>query len=336
MKKSFLTDLKAYNPNQIDADIVLSANESRNYLFENGFTFDQDTSKYPEANADSLREALASKWNLSKNNFIVGNGSTELLELCVKTYVDQNDTILTFTPSFSMYEIYAKIYNANIVQVPIEKDGTMNMGTFIQKAKEVKPKLIFLCTPNNPTGSTVCKDEINLLLSETDALVIVDEAYIEFDGESQSMIKYVTQNDRLIVARTFSKAYGLAAFRLGYMIASETIINDLLSIKLPYNVNQASIEIGKMALTKKQEVSTFIDDIIYTRNDFYRKLCTLNLTVYTSKANFLFVKSDIDLYNILLNKGILIRSFGDGTYRITIGTQIEMDQVYKVLKEALL
>ena len=281
MKKSYLKDLKPYNPNQIDAQIILSANESRNYLFKEGFTFTKDTSKYPEANADSLREKLAAKWNLDKNNFIVGNGSTELLELVVKTYVDSGDSILTFSPSFSMYDIYAKIYNANIVKVPIDEDGTMDITKLIQKAKEVKPKLIFLCTPNNPTGSTVCKSEIDLLINQTDALVVVDEAYIEFDNESQTMIKTVNENPRVIVARTFSKAYGLAAFRLGYMAANQSIISDLLSIKLPYNVNQATIEIGKLALPKKKAVSNFIDDMIYTRNEFYSKIKTLNITVYS-------------------------------------------------------
>jgi len=335
MKKSYLKDMVAYKPNQIDADIVLSANESKNYLFQEGTLFNQDTSRYPEANADSLRKALAKTWGLNYNHFIIGNGSTELLELMVKTYVNQKDVILTFEPSFSMYRVYAKIYNASLETVEIEQDGRMNMASFIEKAKEVKPKLIFLCSPNNPTGSMVKREDIMSLMLQTDAIVVVDEAYMDFADDSETMVKYVNAYDRLIVARTFSKAFGLAAYRIGYLVSNPSIIKDLLSIKLPYNVNQASIEVGKIALSKTKKVKAFISETMETRDYVINTLKDLNMVVYPSQGNFVFIKSDQNLYDILLSRGILIRSFNNNTYRMSIGSIDEMKQVIAILKEAL-
>ncbi len=336
MKKEYLNELKPYNPNQIDASIVLSANESTNYLFEDGVSFEKDTSKYPEANGDSLRLKLAEKWNLEKENFILGNGSTELLELVVKTYVNESENIVSFAPSFSMYDIYSKIYNANLLKVQIESDGTMNVDTLIKVANDSNAKLIFLCTPNNPTGGILSKEEVLKVLTNTKSILVVDEAYMDFSYDSETVISLVNNYDNLIVARTFSKAYGLAAFRLGYIVSNKSVIDDLLSLKLPYNVNQATIEVGKKALSYNKEVTDFIDSTIKRRDEFIAKLTTLPINVYPSKGNFVFVESDIDLYQVLLQNDILIRSFQDGTYRITIGTKSQMDMIYNILKEELL
>ncbi len=336
MIKKHLETLKAYNPNQIQADLILSANETRNYLFTEGVYFDKDTARYPEANADTLRDKLADKWQLVKENFIIGNGSTELLELIVKTYVNQDENIVTFTPSFSMYDIYSKIYNANLVKIEINKDGVMDVDKLITKANTIETKLIFLCTPNNPTGSFLSKENVLKVITNTKALVVVDEAYMDFAFDQETVVNFINTYPNLIVARTFSKAYGLAAFRLGYLVANKVIINNLLKVKLPYNVNQSSIEIGKQALERKQDVETFITKITDTRNWVMNKFSNLPITVYPSKANFVFVKSNRNIYQALLKKGILIRSFHNDTYRITIGTQKEMELVYQILKEELL
>lgn len=335
MKKEFLKELQAYQPNQIEADIILSANESKNYLYKDGYLFDKDTAKYPEANADSLRMALAKKWNLHKDNFIIGNGSTELLELIVKTYVNPSENVLTFSPSFSMYDIYAKIYNSNIVKVPIDEDGTMDITKFLKTAKKVQPKVTFLCTPNNPTGGMLSRKEVITVLDNCPGIIVVDEAYMDFAKDSETVIDLVNAYHNVIVARTFSKAYGLASMRLGYAISNKTIINDLLSIKLPYNVNQFSIEVGKNALKKTTQVQVFMDNMIARRELFLSDLKALNLQAYPSYGNFIYIKSKLNLYDILLEKHILIRSFKDDSYRITVGSSTEMDNVINAIKEAI-
>ncbi|MFW5842182.1 MAG: histidinol-phosphate transaminase [Bacillota bacterium] len=333
--KQSLNALKPYKADQIDVPIVLNANETRNYLFQDPISIKENFASYPNALGNPLRDKLATKYNLKRDNFIIGNGSTELLDLTVKTFLNPGETMLTFTPSFSMYPIYATLYDANYVTIETEPDGSQSIDKLIQKAEEINPKIIFLCTPNNPTGTLVKKQDIIRLLNQTDALVVLDEAYMEFAKEKESLLKESPNYPNLLVARTFSKAYGLAYARLGFMSGNKSLIDTLLSVKLPYNVNGMSLQLGMDALDKDTQFNAFIDETINTRDTFYQACLDLGLDAVPSEGNFIFIKSTIDLYAGLLERGILIRSFNNNTYRISIGTKKTMQKTIKALKEVL-
>lgn len=333
--KSNIQTLIPYRSKQVDVPIVLNANETRNYLFPTGYAVELDFQKYPNTNADELRQALALRYHLNLENFIIGNGSTELLELSVKTFTEPGDYAITFDPSFAMYDIYAQIHGVRLLKVPAEQDKRQDIDCMIALAKRYNPSLIFLCTPNNPTGYMNTKDEVLSLINATDALVIVDEAYMDFAFDRDSVASVVEEYPNLIVARTFSKAYGLAAIRLGYLIANKTIINTLLKVKLPYSVNGVSVQIGLKALAKEQAKQEFIQTMITERERLFKELTNLSFTVVPSKANFVFLSSPINIQDPLLERGILIRSFGSNTYRISIGTTDENNQLLTALKEVL-
>jgi histidinol-phosphate aminotransferase len=331
--RSSIATLVPYRSKQLDVPIVLNANETRNYLFPDGVPIDLPLARYPETNADSLRDDLAIRYDVTKEHVIIGNGSTDLLELAVKTFTDPGDVVLSFDPSFAMYRIYATIHGTEYQTVPAEDDKSQNIDRLIQAAEESNPALIFLCTPNNPTGVMNTRDDIARLLQATDALVIVDEAYMDFAFEQESVATWVDRYPNLIVARTFSKAYGLAAIRLGYLIANPTLINTLLKVKLPYSVNAISVAIGRAALQEEERVKTFLNEIVTERERMYQALVDLDFDVVPSFTNFLYVTTSLPLQDLLLKQGILIRSFGNDAYRITIGTKDQNDTIVSILKE---
>jgi len=331
--KESIQRLIKYEAKQINARIVLSANETKNYLFGSGYTFTNDFSKYPEVNGDSLRTALAQKYNLSMDNFIIGNGSTELLELVVKTYCEKEDSILTFDPSFSMYDIYGMIYGVTVNKVPTGEDFIQSIDKMLEYITRYNPKLLFVCNPNNPTGNLVKRKDIIRLLDNTDALVVVDEAYMEFVKESESVADLIDDYDNLIVARTFSKAYGLASSRLGYMIGNAELMNNLFKVKLPYNVNSLTLQLGLEALKMEAKMYLFVDNIITQREILKGELEKMGYKVYPSFGNFIYLKTEKDLFNTLLEKDILIRSFNNGCYRITVGSNEENIELLQALME---
>lgn len=328
-----IEELKAYNAAQINAEIILSANETKNYLFKNGYDINVDFSRYPEVKGDTLREELGKKFNVEKDQIIIGNGSTQLLELVVRTYTQKGNKIITFTPSFAMYEIYAKSQNTEIVQVPLNDNMVLDIDSFIKEADQEGVSLIILCNPNNPTGTLIKQKDILKIIDNTSALVIVDEAYMEFTDESESVLDYVNQYDKLIIARTFSKAYGLAALRLGYMISNKEIITNLSKVALPYNVNAVTQSIGVKALSFESKMKNFTKTIAMERDRIITELTKYNYKIYSSFTNFVYMYTTKDIYKYLLENGVLIRTFKNDFYRITVGDKLENDKVISLLGE---
>lgn len=331
--KESVEKLIKYEAKQMDAKIILNANETTNYLFDSGYQFSHDFSRYPEVNGDSLRTELAKKYDLTMNHFILGNGSTELLELVVKTYCEQNDTILTFQSSFSMYDIYGMIYGIPVQKVPTLDNFVQSIDEMLAYISIYNPKLLFVCNPNNPTGNLIKRNEIIHLLDNTKALVVVDEAYMEFVKDSESVVDLVDQYDNLIVARTFSKAYGLASSRLGYLVGNIQLIGTLLKVKLPYNVNSFTLQLGKEALKVEDKMKLFVDNIITQRTLLEEQFRTMGYEVFPSNGNFIYIRTKQDLFTLLLEKSILIRSFNNGCYRITVGSETENIQLLQAIME---
>lgn len=334
--------LKSLKPYQVEAEfqgIRLDANETRNFLFPEGFDLSAfEFHRYPDHGAKALRDSLSQYLGIDARFILEGNGSSELIELMIKTYIEKDELIMSFEPTFSMYRVYSQIYEAKYLGFPLNNDYTLDVDAFIKVIQVNQPKLIFLCTPNNPTGGQLKKEDIIKIISSTEALIVIDEAYMEFADVIESMTQEVLDYQNVIVLRTFSKAFGLASIRLGYMIANETIVSTINRVKSPYHLNQVTQTIGIAALRKIEIVISEVKDIIQRRETLKMRLKTLPIIVYPSKGNFIFIQSpNKKLYQPLLNQGIRIRAYQDpvDSYRITIGTQEENDSLYQALKEIL-
>lgn len=338
-----IKNLEEYEPNNMPYRIKLDANEGKNILFldinKDGIRFTEDfyINLYPDSDATLLRTEIGKYLNINPDNIVAGNGSSEMIELIMKTFIDKDDIILSFVPTFSMYSIFSKIYSAKFVGVKSNDDFSTDMNVLIRIAKEIKPKIIFLCNPNNPTGYLTDKNEIKRLLENVDSIVVVDEAYMEFARDS--MIEEISQYNNLIVLRTLSKALGLAAIRLGYMVACEDIIKVMKKVKSPYNLNSISQYMGIEAFKSKDKILKYVEEVKTERDYLYGELIKLPLKVYKSDGNFIFFKSDVDKLSKKLQKeGVLIRSFSgdlEGYYRVTVGIRWENEVFLKTLKEIL-
>jgi histidinol-phosphate aminotransferase len=337
IKKSY-ENLIPYQVEQIDVNLRLDANENVDLkLFSisdlNQIAFNQ----YPNNESLNLVKAIAKVYQVNQSSVITGNGSSELLELMVKTFVEPHEVVMSFHPSFSMYQVYAKLYNAKFVGVPLNDDMSFNIDLMIETAQKYQPKIIFLCNPNNPTGSILSRSSVLKIMNHTNAIIIVDEAYIEFSDEDISLIRHVNQYERLVVTRTFSKAYGLASIRLGFLVSNQVIIDQLKKVVVPYHLNALSQKIGELALKKKDRVISNAKTIRVERQKLEIIFEKLGFKVFHSQGNFVFIHSNIqNLKQVLIEKNILIRDFKipfDHYYRITIGTPKQNEQLIQTLKE---
>jgi len=338
--RNTLKNLKPYQPQTEQTTIKLDANESKNYLMNDALSFnDLSLNLYPDSNANLLRSKLSTYTKIPSSQIIVGNGSSEMIELMLKTFIETGDVVLSFEPSFSMYAIYTTIYNGNYQGVPSKADFKLDIDDMITYAKKYNPKLIFICSPNNPTGQIIPQTDIIKLIKSTDALICLDEAYIEFSKQSNSMMSMVDQFENLMVIRTFSKAFGLAGIRLGYLVSNQNLVNELYKVKSPYNLNAVSQSLGVYALSKIDQVNSYTKSIIKERLIVEKALSKLNIKVYPSEANFIFFQSlEPNLYNKLIDKDIRIRAFSDklkNYYRVTIGSQDENKQFIEAMKEII-
>lgn len=318
MIRKSIENLRPYQVVQIENAVKLDANENANNL---NLTIDCSTvNRYPDNDALKLKKAIGHYLSVDEKDIIVGNGSSEMIDLLMRTYIDPGDKILGFDVSFSMYKIFAQIYGGEYVSVNND-NYVMDMDRLIETAKTEQAKIIMICNPNNPTGYLIHKIDIERLCKSTKSIVVVDEAYIEFcEG---SMINRLGGYDNLVVLRTFSKAWGLAGARVGYMISSPQIIRDVSRVKAPYNLNCLSQEAALNVLKHSEQIFKNIDEIIAQRDCVYKQMLTLGYKVYKSAANFLYFEGPKSLYDTLVSKGIVIRAFNNNKYRVTIGSQSE-------------
>lgn len=342
-----IKDLKEYKENNSPYKIKLDANEGENLFFNDIGDIDLDVLKeinrYPDSNAEKLRDKIGLYIGVNPDYILAGNGSSEMIELVMKTFIEKDDEILSFVPTFTMYGIFSKIYSAEFIGIEGNEelssnprdDFSVDIDILIEKAKEINPKLILLCNPNNPTGDLISKDDIKKLLENTDSLVVVDEAYIEFADES--MVDEIDNYQNLIILRTLSKAIGLAGIRLGYMVSNTEIIGWVNKIKAPYNLNSLSQAFGIMALNKSSLIEEYIEKEKSERAKLYNEFKELGVKVYPSSTNFILFYSEIkNLSGKIQNDDILIREFGgdlEGYYRVTVGTEYENNEFVKSLKE---
>lgn len=339
LTKKSIRSLKGYKTNNIQCRIKLDANEGKNILLEDDLVIDKGFSfnLYPDNEAAALREEISRFTGIKTSNILPGNGSSEMIELVIKTYADKNDVILSFTPTFSMYSIFSQVYAAKFVSIKCNENFSVDIKALTAKAQEINPKVIFLCNPNNPTGYLIDKSEILYLLDNTDSIVVIDEAYIEFGGDS--IVNEISEYKNLIVLRTMSKAFGLASLRLGYMVSNDKIINLISKVKAPYTLNAVTQYIGVRALKNADRVTAYIDEVKQQREYLFNELIKENIKAYKSSCNFVFFYLKInDLLKKLQDHGILIRGFsGDlkDYYRVSVGYDWENKKFIESLKEII-
>lgn len=341
-EKESIRSLEPYITNPTVCSVKLDANEGDKDLYldllkklgQSHLTLNY----YPDDSYSELKKEINNYVGYEPKNITVGNGSSELLDLCVKTFVDKDETILSLDPTFSMYSIYAQVFSAKYIGAKAEEDFKLNVDSIIKDIKENNPKLVILCNPNNPTGSILTKEEVIKIVKSTDALIALDEAYMEFGDES--LIDEVMDYDNLLIVKTVSKAFSLAGIRMGYIVANEDIITSIEKVRAPYNLNSLSTYIATEALRQKERMFDYIKKIKEQREKIYNALVDLGVKVYKSSANFIFFKSDIDdLQKKLVEKDVLIRKFSgklDGYYRVSIGTKEQNEKFLEAFKEVII
>lgn len=337
-EKQSVKELQPYVVNPVVCSVKLDANEGNKDLFKDlikDIGDDFYLNLYPDDNYTQLKEAIVNYIGCKIENISVGNGSSELLDLCVKTFVDTNELILSLDPTFSMYSIYAKIVNSRYIGAGEGNDFTINVDDVIKSIKENNPKLTIICNPNNPTGTTIKRDDVLRIVKSTDNVVIVDEAYMEFSNES--VVDEIENYDNLIVVKTMSKAFSMAGIRTGYLIANEELVKTIEKVRPPYNLNSISALLATKALKQKDKMLSYVENLKVEREKIYEKLLDMGVKAYKSGANFVFFSSKVDnLAEKLIDNDVLIRKFGgklDNYYRVTVGSPKENEAFLNAMKK---
>lgn len=337
-EKQSVKELQPYVVNPVVCSVKLDANEGNKDLFKDlikDIGDDFYLNLYPDDNYTQLKEAIVNYIGCKIENISVGNGSSELLDLCVKTFVDTNELILSLDPTFSMYSIYAKIVNSRYIGAGEGNDFIINVDDVIKSIEENDPKLTIICNPNNPTGTTIKRDDVLRIVKSTDNVVIVDEAYMEFSNES--VVDEIENYDNLIVVKTMSKAFSMAGIRTGYLIANEELVKTIEKVRPPYNLNSISALLATKALKQKDKMLSYVENLKVEREKIYEKLLDMGVKAYKSGANFVFFSSKVDnLAEKLIDNDVLIRKFGgklDNYYRVTVGSPKENEAFLDAMKK---
>ncbi|WP_242204698.1 histidinol-phosphate transaminase [Aestuariivivens insulae] len=315
-----------------DAMVFLDANENP---FENG------VNRYPDPLQKSVKSLLSEAKGVSQNNILLGNGSDEVLDLIFRVFCEPNqDNIITLPPTYGMYSVLANINAIAIKEVQLTDDFQPQADKILDSA-DANSKILFLCSPNNPTGNSFSSESIEKLIKGFQGIVVIDEAYIDF-AEQPSWLTKLSEYPNLIVTQTLSKAYGMAGIRLGICYASTEIISVLNAIKPPYNVNELTQQKAINQLQNKDLIQQQIESILEERKLLVSELNKISFVskIFPSDANFVLAKVDdaTKRYNQLIEQGIVVRNRTtqpgcDNCLRFTVGTPEENKILIKTLKE---
>ena len=339
LQRENIKNLKPYSTARDEykgqASVFLDANEN-----SYGSPLEKNYNRYPDPLQLDLKDAISKIKGVPIENTFLGNGSDEAIDLLYRAFCEPGkDNVIILPPTYGMYEVSANINNVEIRKINLLPNFQLDLDG-IAEAVDENTKLIFICSPNNPTGNSIVRTDIETVLANFKGLVIIDEAYINY-AKQRTFIKELTEYPNLVVMQTFSKAWGLAALRLGMAFAARPIIDVLNKVKPPYNINQATQDIALEALQNIGQVNDWIKITVEEREKLSANLLELNTVkkVYPSDANFILVEVDdaAKTYNALVDQGIIIRdrskvTLCEGCLRITIGTQKENETLLKALK----
>ena len=339
-----MRNIKPYVVDKTQYEVKLDANESFIALPKEVEAEMKDElirvlyNRYPDPDADIICRLYGEYCGMSSNNIMAGNGSDELIQILVNGFLDKGDTLLTIKPDFSMYKFYAALMGVNVEEYDMGEELIFDKYEFVSKAQSIRAKLIIFSNPNNPTGAVICRDDILYVVENTDALVIVDEAYFEFYGET--VINEICKFSNMAVLRTCSKAIGIAAARVGFLIASEEVIVNLKKVKPPFNVSSLSQAAASVILKNKHIIDENIQKIKEGRDNLYSALKlaekhygTELIMVYPTYANFIYIKSPISrqIFEALKEMSIIVRCFGN-FLRINTGSKEENQRFISALE----
>jgi len=315
--------------------------EASVYLDANENPYNGPYNRYPDPLQLDVKKAISKVKNVPVANIFLGNGSDEPIDLLYRAFCEpRRDNVVAIEPTYGMYKVCAAVNDVEYRKVLLNDNFDIEAFKLIDSAN-LNTKIIWLCSPNNPTGNSLNADEILKVLQWFRGIVVVDEAYIDFSTK-QSFTSYIAQYPNLVVLQTLSKAWGNAAIRLGMAFASVEVIDVLNKIKYPYNINILTQEHAKKVLSNAAQTAKWVETIIAERKQLIKKLKELDLVkhIYPTDANFVLVKVDNAniAYNWLVNKGIIVRnrssiSLCGNSLRITVGTPAETDQLIAALKE---
>lgn len=317
-----------------EASIFLDANEN-----SFGSPLPADYNRYPDPLQLDLKDAISKIKGVPIENMFLGNGSDEAIDLLIRAFCNPGkDNIIILPPTYGMYEVSANINDIEVKKVNLLPDYQLDLGR-IAESIDSNTKIIFICSPNNPTGNSLIRSDIETILANFKGLVVIDEAYINFSRQ-KSFIQELTEYANLVVLQTFSKAWGLAAIRLGMAFSSTPVIDILNKVKPPYNINQPTQDLALAALENIQQVNEWIRITVIERERLSNALARIEVVkkVYPSDSNFLLVEINDaqNLYYKLLEQGIVVRdrskvTLCDNCLRITIGTTEENNELLKAI-----
>jgi histidinol-phosphate aminotransferase len=333
--------LKPYRSARQDylTGVLLDANEN---AFGSAIAFDGlELNRYPDPFQTALRSRLAQLHGITREQLFVGVGSDEVIDLLLRIFCEpQKDSILILEPTYGMYRVAADVNNVTVDSCLLTDDFQLDV-TAAKQCMTEKTKVIFCCSPNNPTGNLLNRSGILSLCAQTSALVVVDEAYADF-AETESLTTAIERFPNLVVLRTLSKAWGLAAIRLGYAVAHPLIVSYLLKVKSPYNINILTSTEALKALASTEHVRRSVTLVTQERQRLVKELASFRFVryVYPSDANFLLVRC-VDarsLYQQLAQRGIIVRDRSaepklENCLRISVGTPEQNDLLLNALKE---
>jgi len=316
--------------------IFLDANEN-----PYGSVTEKQVNRYPDPLQRDVKAALAELKNIPAEHIFLGNGSDEPIDLLIRATCEPGrDSVLILPPTYGMYEVSAGINDIEIIAVPLTKEYDLNVEAILAAVKS-NTKILFICSPNNPTGNVMSEDRVKTILTAFSGIVVVDEAYIDF-ADTKGFVPLLNQYPNLVVLQTFSKAWGMAALRLGTAFASKEIVAVLNKIKPPYNINLLTQECALEALKNVSAKDKMVRQILEQRNWLRTELSKLPvcLELYPSDANFILMRTPDGkkVYDFLVEHTVITRDRSkiilcEGCIRITIGTEQENKRLLEVLKK---
>jgi len=333
-----ITALKPYSSARSEfsgvAKVFLDANEN-----SFGSPLTKWYNRYPDPLQWELKDKISAIKNIGSGNILLGNGSDECIDLLIRAFCDpKRDNLIICPPTYGMYEVYAHINDVTVKEVPLLTNFQLNLEG-LENSIDANTKMFFFCSPNNPTGNSMDREDIEMVLNNFDGIVVIDEAYINYSRQ-RSFIADLKDYPSLVIMQTFSKAWGLAALRLGMNFASTEIIDILNKIKPPYNINQATQELALKALDHVDDVNTMIKETVKQRDVLGKELAQIPFfqNIYPSDANFVLAKMTdaTAVYNFLKERGIVVRNRSnvilcEDCLRITVGTPDENQQLIQVM-----
>ncbi|MBI4686028.1 MAG: histidinol-phosphate transaminase [Nitrospirae bacterium] len=333
-----IRSLSAYEAKEIPCRVKLDANESPyGFKIDDAVLKQIKTNRYPDPEGKKIKQIISKNLGIKPANILLGNGSDELIYYLITTF---GGPVLYPTPTFSMYGIIAKALKEKCIAIKLDNEFDIDIEAVLKAIKKDKPRLIFLSSPNNPTGNCFSSEKILKIIGMSKGIVIVDEAYQPFSSE-RGFLPLLKDYRNLVIMRTLSKI-GMAGLRTGFLIADAEITEEVNKVRLPFNVNSLSQAIASKVLKDKGKLNSFIRSIVSERERLFEEMEKIKvIKLYPSEANFiLFRTGNADkVYQELLRKGVLVRNMKgvvNGCLRVTVGTKKENEVFLKALKEVVL